>query len=438
MEKTISVGVISLGCDKNRVDTEKMLALLDEKYVTTSDIEKAEVVIINTCAFLESSRREAIDEILSVVDLKLSGSVQKIVVTGCLPQKFIGDIFDELPEVDGFLGVSDYGRINEVLDRVFAGERVNAVGEPREECGKKRVLTTDHHAYLKIADGCSNHCTYCLIPFIRGGFRSVAVADLMEEARGLGEVKELILVAQDTCKYGLDLVPKTTLTELIKKLSTLDNIYSIRLMYCYPENITEELIDEIKNNDKVIKYLDMPLQHADDGVLKLMNRKGTGKGYLELINKLKQRIPNIAIRSTFITGFPRESEEAFDNLVQFIKDAKLFNAGFFKYSKEEGTAAARLDGQIAGGVKTKRLKKLYSVQKAVVKENLKNFIGKTVKVLAEGFDEDELVYYGRGYFNAPDVDGKVYFFSADEVNYGEYLEIKIIKATGYDLYGERI
>lgn len=432
------VGVISLGCDKNRVDTEKMLSTLSKSYKIVGDPEDADILIINTCAFLESSRKEAIEEILSAIQLKNSGGIEKIIVTGCLPQKFVGDIFLELPEVDGFLGVSDYLEINGVIDRVYNGERVNAVGVPRGECGKSRVLTTDGYAYLKIADGCSNHCTYCLIPYIRGAYRSVPTSDLIEETKALGKVNELILVAQDTARYGYDLEPKTSLVELIRKLSALENVGGIRLLYCYPENITDELIHEMKVNPKVIRYIDMPLQHADDGVLKLMNRKGTGKGYLDLIEKLRREVSGIAIRSTFITGFPRESEDAFNNLLDFIEKAKLFNAGFFKYSREDGTAAARLDGQILESVKTKRLKSLYSRQKKVVKQNLKSLVGKTFKVVAEGFDSNQMVYYGRAYFNAPDIDGKVYFFSADEIEYGKYYDIKINTFTDYDLYGERL
>ncbi len=432
------VGVISLGCDKNRVDTEKMLAILSERHKITSEIENADVVIINTCAFLESSRKEAIEEILATVELKNNGYIEKIIVTGCLPQRFISDIESELSEVDGFLGVSDYGEINEVIDRIYGGERVIAVGAPRGECGIKRMLTTDGYAYVKIADGCSNHCTYCLIPSIRGKYRSVPFDDIIEEVKGLGNLNELILVAQDTARYGQDLVPKRSLTELIWALSALPNVQGIRLLYCYPENITEELIHEFTVNAKLIRYIDMPLQHADDKVLKLMNRKGTGQGYLELINRLKREINGIAIRSTFITGFPTEGEKEFENLVEFIKRAKLFNAGFFKYSRENGTPAYKLDGQVKAGDKTKRLKKLYSVQKSIVKENFKDFIGKTLRVVAEGFDENELVYYGRAYFNAPDIDGKIYFFSSEEVEYGNYYPVKIIKATGYDLYGERL
>ena len=437
MIKNKKIGVISLGCDKNRVDTEKMLAFLSDSHQIVGDIESAEIVIINTCAFLESSRKEAIGEILTVAQLKQVGVLQKIIVTGCLPQKFLGEIFNELVEVDAFMGVSDYDKILQVIDRIYKGERVNAVGVPSAECGKNRVLTTDNFAYLKIADGCSNHCTYCLIPSIRGKFRSVPMGDLIDEAKSLGEVSELILVAQDTARYGQDLEPKISLVTLIKKLSLLSNVKAIRLLYCYPENITEQLIDELATNDKLIKYIDIPFQHADDKILKLMNRKGTGQGYLELVEKLKSRVSGIAIRSTFITGFPTEDDKAFDNLVEFIKKAKLFNAGFFKYSREKGTPAYKLEGQVKASVKTARHKKLYSVQKSVVKENYSKFIGKTIKVLAEGFDENELVYYGRAYFNAPEIDGKVYFFYDDEIEYGKYYDIKIIKATGYDLYGER-
>ena len=438
MVENKKIGVISLGCDKNRVDTEKMLAILKERHTLVSDIEQAEIIIVNTCAFLESSRKEAVFEILDAAQYKNNGALEKLIVTGCLPQKFVDEIAFELTEVDAFLGVSDYAQMLEVIDKIYRGERVINVGVPRGECGKKRVLTTNGYAYLKIADGCSNHCTYCLIPYIRGKYRSVPIGDLIEETESLGEVNELILVAQDTAAYGKDFAENINLVTLIKKLSALDSVKSIRLLYCYPENVTDGLIQELKENPKLVKYIDMPLQHADDKVLKLMNRKGTGKGYLELIKKLRKEIPDIAIRSTFITGFPNESEQAFNNLVEFLQNAKLFNAGFFKYSKEQGTAAARLDGQIPASIKTKRLKKLYSVQKKVVKENAKALVGKTFSVVAEGFDVNELVYYGRAYFNAPDIDGKVYFFSADEVEYGTTYQIKIIKATGYDLYGERL
>ncbi len=437
MLKDKKIGVISLGCDKNRVDTEKMLAFIRQRHTLVNEIENAQIIIINTCAFLESARKEAIDEILSAIQYKQDGDCEKVIVTGCLPQKFVGELFDELAEVDAFLGVSDYAEILDVIDKIYFGERINAVGNPRSECGKERVLTTSNYAYLKIADGCSNHCTYCLIPKIRGAFRSVSMQDLVDEASLLGNLNELVLVAQDVAKYGQDLTPKTSLVELIRRLSVLQNVKGIRLLYCYPENITDEVIHELKTNAKLIRYIDMPLQHADDKILKLMNRKGTGDGYLELIEKLKREVPGIAIRSTFITGFPGETEENFNNLLEFIKKARLFNAGFFAYSKEQDTPAYKLSGHLPKSIKTKRQKKLYSTQKAVVKDILKSFIGKTFKVVAEGFDYNELCYYGRAYFNAPEIDGKVYFFSDDEVINGEYYNVKIIKATGYDLYGER-
>ncbi len=437
-QKKFNVGVISLGCDKNRVDTEKMLAKIKEKHNVTGEIGKADIIIVNTCAFLNSSRKESVEEILSAAEYKKSGSAKKLIVTGCLPQKFLKDTEKGFPEADAFLGVSDYEKINDVIDRITAGERVIEVGAPREEPGKKRLLTTDGYAFLKVADGCDNHCTYCLIPKIRGKYRSVPEEDLLEEAASLGNVKELVLVAQDTAAYGKDLSPEKTLTELIRKLSALPNVFGIRLLYCYPENITEELIHEMSVNAKVIRYIDIPLQHASDAVLKRMNRKGTGAGYLELIEKLRREVPGIAIRSTFITGFPGESEADFDTLVKFLEKAQLEAAGFFKYSREKDTPADKLDGHLPERIKTARLKKLYSVQKKIVSAKNKSLVGRTFNVLAEGFDDNSLVYYGRAYFMAPEVDGKVYFFSGEEVEYGEYYRIKITKSSGYDLYGERV
>lgn len=432
------VGVISLGCDKNRVDTEKMLAILSQKHTLTSDISEAQVIIVNTCAFLASSREEAIGEVLSASLYKDKGVCEKLIVTGCLPQKFIADIYDDLIEADAFLGVSDYAKINDVIDSVYLGDRVNAVGIPAGEPCKERVLTTSSYAYLKIADGCSNHCTYCLIPYIRGKFRSVPLDDLVEEASSLGNLNELILVAQEVTRYGQDLAGNVNLVTLIKELSKLDNVGAIRLLYCYPENITDDLILEFKTNPKLIKYIDIPLQHASDPVLKRMNRKGTGAGYLSLIENLKSNIPSIAIRSTFITGFPGETEEDFNNLLDFVAKAKLFNAGFFKYSREEGTPAYKMDGQLPQSVKEKRIRKLYALQRQVSKQNLKMFKGHSLSVTVEGFDEDDLLYYGRAYFNAPDIDGKVYFTAENELCVGQVCQVKIARSTDYDLIGKMI
>lgn len=432
-EKTI--GVISLGCDKNRVDTEKMLAILGSDKIT-QDQEEAQIIIVNSCAFLESSRKEAIETVFDVNELRKTGKLEKIVLTGCMPQKFVADMFDEFKEVDVFLGTGDYEYLPEAIELAYKGKRVNFVGKAKEFKEKKRVVTTPlHYAYLKIADGCDNHCTYCLIPSIRGKYRSEKEEDLVAEAQSLGDVKELILVAQDVTRYGEDIYGENKFVELLRKLSALDNIGSIRILYCYPDKLTDELIAEIKNNDKIIKYLDIPLQHADPVVLKRMNRKGTGEGYLKLIAKLRKEIPDIAIRSTFIAGFPGETEEQFENLLEFIKEAKLTNAGFFAYSREEGTPAYRLSDQIDEKVKQSRVKKLYAAQKKVSEERNKSLVGKQIKVICDGVDYDKQSFYGRAYFSAPEIDGKVYFTYDGEIKQGEYYDVKITKADAYDLYG---
>lgn len=427
--------MISLGCDKNRVDTEKMLAVLGSDKIT-QDQEDAQIIIVNSCAFLESSRKEAIETVFEVNELRKTGKLEKIILTGCMPQKFVADMFDEFKEVDVFLGTGDYEFLPEAIELAYKGERVNFVGKAKEFKEKKRVITTPlHYAYLKIADGCDNHCTYCLIPSIRGKYRSEKEEDLLAEAQSLGDVKELILVAQDVTRYGEDIYGENKFVELLQKLSALDNIGSIRILYCYPDKLTDELIAEIKNNDKIIKYLDIPLQHADPVVLKRMNRKGTGEGYLKLIAKLRKEIPDIAIRSTFIAGFPGETEEQFENLLEFIKEAKLTNAGFFAYSREEGTAAYRLPDQIDEKVKQSRVKKLYAAQKKVSEERNKSLVGKQIKVICDGVDYDKQSFYGRAYFSAPEIDGKTYFIYDGEIKQGEYYNVKITKADAYDLYG---
>lgn len=433
MEKK-KLGVISLGCDKNRVDTEKMLWRLKDKFELTNDPEDAEVIVINTCAFLNASRKEAIDEILSCAKLKEAGKLEKLAVTGCLPQKFVSELAEGLPEVDVFAGISDYDRLADAIAESYAAGRQNIVGPPCGEPDCGRVRTTDNHAYLKIADGCSNFCTYCLIPKIRGAYRSVREEQLLREAAALGEVKELVLVAQDVTKYGSDLTGGENLVRLIRKLSALENVRKIRLLYCYPESVNEELIDEIAANDKVLKYIDIPLQHADDAVLKSMNRKGTYKSYLALIKKLKERVRGIAVRSTFITGFPGESEQAFETLLRFLEEAELFNAGFFKYSKEEGTAAAKMKNQLPERVKNARLRKLYAAQKKVVAKTLRALRGQTFDVLVENFNG--ICYEGRAYFNAPDIDGKVIFTGVGDFGAGDTVRVRVTGHKDYDLFGE--
>ena len=432
-----TVGFISLGCDKNRVDSEKMLSELDGKFNISNDISECEVLVINSCAFLESSRKEAIDTVFEYVNLKTEGKLEKIILTGCLPQKFIGELFDDLVEVDAFLGTFDQSLISFAISECYrTGKRLNLVGKGKELKTNRLLTTPMHYAYLKISDGCNNHCTYCLIPKIRGEYKSYPMEELIDEAENLGDVKELIPVAQDTTRYGEDLYGEPRLVELIRKLTSLPNVGSVRLLYCYPEMITDELIGEFKTNDKLLKYIDIPLQHADDKILKLMNRKGTFDGYLRLIEKLKSEIPGIAVRSTFITGFPTESESEHERLKDFLKKAELFNAGFFTYSREEGTAAYKLKGQVEENVKLERQKELYELQESIAESNLKKFVGKDLKVLCDGIDYEKQSFYGRAYFSAPDVDGLVYFTSDETINQGKYYVVHVNKTEQLDLYGE--
>ena len=438
MSERLKVGLISLGCDKNRVDSEKLLYEISKEYDVTSSAEDADVLVVNTCAFLDSARKESVDTVFDYASLKENGKLKKIILAGCLPQKFIDEIYDEFSEVDGFIGTYDGNLILSVINRTLRGERVNAVGKGGELGAMRRTTTPDHYAYLKISDGCSNRCTYCLIPKIRGAFRSEPIEKLVEEARALGETDELILVAQDVTRYGEDIYGEIRLVELIRALSALDTIGGIRLLYCYPELITDELINEFKTNKKLIKYLDIPLQHASDRILKLMNRRGTFDGYLTLIEKLKREISGVAIRSTFIAGFPSETEEDFCKLKDFLSKAKLFNAGFFAYSREKDTPAYLLKGQITEKTKNARVKELYSLQKAISAENLRSFVGKTLEVVCDGVDYKKQSFFGRAYFNAPEVDGVVYLKSTLAIAQGEKYTVKIYASDDYDLYGEII
>ncbi len=429
-------GVISLGCDKNRVDTEKLLGLIKSRgYRLTDDIERAQILIINTCAFLSSARSEAIETVLDYSAYK-AGALEKIVVTGCLPEKFIEELFEPLVEADVFLGISDYEKIFEGLENSYrTGERQNLVKTGRDGYLRERVLTTDeHYAYLKIADGCYNRCTYCLIPKIRGRYRSYPMEELIREAEELGETAELILVAQDTTRYGEDLYGENCFVELLQRLSALENIESIRLLYCYPEMITDALVEEIATNEKIVKYLDIPLQHSEDRVLKLMNRRGKRAEYLQLMKKLKERIPEIALRSTFISGFPTETEEEFAGMKDFLQNARLVNCGFFAYSREPDTGAYRLQPQVHHATKARRVRALYKVQEELSKEWLAQFVGKEIEVLCDGIDYEKGCFVGRAYFSAPDIDGKAYFHAAEAMQ-GKRYKILVERTDAYDIYG---
>lgn len=435
MEKK-TVGIISLGCDKNRMDSEKLLGFLDGDYQITNDVEETQILIINTCAFLESARKESIDTVFSYLPYKKQGKLEKIIMTGCLPQKFVGDIFQALPEVDGFLGTFDGSLLKRLITDLYAGLRVNYVGKGEELKCQRYLTTPPHYAYLKIADGCNNHCTYCLIPKIRGPFKSEKLEDLIDEAKSLGDVSELILVAQDTTKYGTDLYGKPSLPLLVRKLSELDNVGSIRLLYCYPELVDDDLIEEFKNNKKLIHYIDIPLQHASDGVLKLMGRKGSYENNLALIEKLKKNVPDIAVRSTFIAGFPTETDDDVEILADFLRKAKLFNAGFFAYSKEPDTPAYKLSGQLKKAEKTKRVKYLYKVQQSVMSDILDGYVGKELDVVFDGANQSMTEFFGRAYFSAPDIDGKIILKGDILLEQGKKYKVKILKRRGVDLVGE--
>ncbi len=430
-------GLISLGCDKNRVDAERLLGEIKSRgFIITDDVSEANILIVNTCAFLEESRREALDTVIECNSLRKGGVLEKIVVSGCLPQKYISELFSALTEADVFLGCSDSDKLIESLENSYKGERINSV-DCGKESTKERVLTTpEHFAYLKIADGCDNHCTYCLIPKIRGKYRSENIDKLIFEAKELGDISELILVAQDTTRYGTDLKDEScNFVQLIRKISELDNIKSIRLLYCYPDMIDDELIFEIKNNSKVIKYLDIPFQHSENRILKLMNRKGGKEEYINLIKKLRENIEGIAIRSTFIAGFPTETEEEVEGLCEFLKTVKLTNCGFFAYSREPETPAYKLKGQIPTRVKLQRVKKLYKVQAEISRVNLQNYVGKKLEVVCDGIDYERNCFVGRAYFNAPDIDGKVYF-NAPEAMQGEYYSVLVKDCDDYDLFAQ--
>ncbi len=430
-------GMISLGCDKNRVDTEKVLGLIKARgYTLTDDLSKAQIVIVNTCAFLESARKEAIETIFECVAYKAE-RLEKIVVTGCLPQKYIGELFDPLQEVDVFLGIEDYEKLFEALENSYAkNTRENYVNKGKDGYLQQRVVTTDaHYAYLKIADGCYNHCTYCLIPKIRGKYRSYSMESLLQEAENLGDIAELIVVAQDSTRYGEDLYGENRFVELLQALTRLENIRKIRLLYCYPDVITDKLIQEIAQNDKILKYIDIPLQHSEDRVLKLMNRKGKRAEYLRLLKKLRDEVPGIAIRSTFISGFPTETEEEYEQMKSFLQEARFFNCGFFAYSREPDTAAYRLKGQIHHATKARRVRGLYQTQQQIAFDVLSEFRGQYIEVLCDGIDYDRGCFVGRAYFNAPDIDGKVYFNAANATQ-GEYYQVRITRNDSYDLYGQ--
>ena len=435
------IGFISLGCSKNLVDTEVMLYNLHSRgYEITPSEEEAEIIIINTCGFIESAKQESIENILDCVELKKWGKCRHIIATGCLVERYRDEIFTELPELDGILGVGSLCDIADACDAVLRGEKYSSFRDKETSpLGGDRIVTTEPHtAYLKIAEGCDNRCTYCAIPLIRGKLRSRPIEDIVKEAKDLEAmgVVELNLIAQDTTRYGLDLYGEYSLARLVKALTAETNIPWIRLLYCYPDKITDELITELRENPRLVKYMDIPIQHISDSVLARMNRHGDGATIRSAINRLREGVPDIILRTTAMVGFPGETEEDFVELCEFIKEARFDRFGAFTFSPEEGTAAAELDGQIDEQTKQDRYDILMQTQLTVTEEKNEAYIGKTLKVLCDGYDTVAEIYYGRSFGDAPDVDGKVYFKAPRKINSGAFVEVKITEALDYDLVGE--
>ena len=436
----MKVGFISLGCSKNLVDTEKAIAMFKDKgYQIVNKPEEAEVIVVNTCGFIESAKEEAINTILEMAEYKKK-NCKYLIAMGCLVQRYKDELQKAIPEVDLWIKYSEYKTIWEQIQSVIKQEEKELAKYDFNEYTDRVITTGKNYAYLKIADGCSNHCTYCAIPYIRGNQISRKIEDVLEEAEKLADegYKEIILIAQDTTKYGFDIYGESKLSELLEKLCKIDKIKWIRFLYAYPENIDDELIKVVKESDKICKYFDIPIQHISDSVLKRMNRKSDGKSIRNLIKKLREEIPNVVIRTTVMVGFPGESKENFDELYNFLKQAKLDKLGCFSYSKEEGTPAARLKEQIHPMTKKSRYNKIMQLQKEISKENLEKNMGREFEVLIEDKTFDNKYYIGRSYMDVPEIDGIVYVKNDDNLNFGEFIKCKVTKVDEYDLVAEKI
>ena len=435
---------VSLGCDKNLVDTEVMLGLLASRGHQMVDSEEiADVIVINTCCFIHDAKEESIQTILEMAEYKKAGSCKAMIVTGCLAQRYKQEIIDEIEEVDAVLGTTSYDKIVEAIDEALAGytsvEMTDIDALPLVE-SKRLVTTGGHFAYLKIAEGCDKHCTYCIIPKIRGNFRSVPIERLLKEAEDLVAqgVKEIILVAQETTLYGKDLYGEKSLHKLLRELCKISGLRWIRILYCYPEEITDELIQVIKEEDKICNYLDLPIQHASDGILKRMGRRTSKEQLVEIIGKLRKEIPDIAIRTTLITGFPGETQEQHEELMEFVDEMEFDRLGVFAYSAEEDTPAAGYPDQVPQEGKEDRRDEIMELQQEIVFDQAEDMIGKEVLVMIEGKVADENAYVGRTYRDAPNVDGLIFVNTDEELMTGDFAKVKVTGAAEYDLIGELI
>ncbi len=438
------VGFISLGCPKNQLDTEIMLKeLVDAGYPIVAEDIDADIIVINTCAFIESAKKEAIDNILDVAWLKENRDLKGIIVTGCLAERYREEILDSMPEVDALIGVNSIHDIVKAVEAVESKckDKYTSFKNPDElVLGGDRIVTTQGYAYLKIAEGCDNRCTYCAIPSIRGHFRSRPMEDIIAEAKDVEKlgIKELVVVAQDTTRYGQDLYGEYKLAELLHRLAEETNIPWIRILYCYPDKITDELVAELRDNEKLVKYIDMPIQHINNGILKRMNRHGDRACIEDAIKRLRDNVPDIVIRSTAIAGFPGETEEDFEELCEFIGKVKFERFGAFAYSREEDTPAYDLPDQLDEQTKIDRADMLMSKQMIISEEYNQKQLGKTLTVLCEGYDPVSEAHFGRSYADAPEIDGKVYFTSHTRIAEGSFVKVEITEILDYDLIGEAI
>lgn len=437
------IGLISLGCSKNQVDAEIMLAALDKDGFEIVDyLDGADAVIINTCGFIDDAKRESIENILEVVQLKNEGTVGSIIVTGCLSQLVKDEIFKEIPEVDAVFGIGANADIAALVRSVVEGEKLSLFPSRKGlPLNGDRVLTTpEYWAYLRVADGCSNCCSYCTIPAIRGGFRSRELEDLLDEAKCLADkgVKELILIAQDTTSYGLDLYGRLALPELLEKLSAIPGIQWLRLMYCYPDKVTNELIETIANNPKVLHYIDLPIQHIDDSILNAMNRKTSEEEIKNLLHNIRTRIPDMVIRTTVITGFPGEREDEFEHLAVFLKETAFDRLGCFAFSPQNGTPAFNMPGQVDEKTSQHRAELIMQDQYETMNAINEKQVGKTFKVLVEGYDNYTDSYYGRSYMDAPEIDCSILFTSPESLDEGDFVEVEVFDVSDYDLLGKTV
>lgn len=435
---------ISLGCDKNLVDTEVMLGMLASRgYEMTNDEQEADIIVINTCCFIHDAKEESIQNILEMAEYKKNGSAKALIVTGCMAERYRQEILDEIPEVDEVLGTTAYDRILDAVDAALAGQHEVMTADldalPLPET-KRLVTTGGHFAYLKIAEGCDKHCTYCIIPKIRGNFRSVPMERLLKEAQDLAEqgVKELILVAQETTLYGKDLYGEKSLPKLLRELCKISGIRWIRILYCYPEEITDELIQVMKEESKICHYLDLPIQHANDTILKRMGRRTSKQELIDIVQKLRKEIPDICLRTTLITGFPGETQEQHEEVMEFIDTLEFDRLGAFTYSPEEDTPAATFEDQIDEEVKEDRQADIMELQQEIAFDKAEDMIGREVLVMIEGKVADENAYVGRTYRDAPNVDGLIFINTDIELISGDFAKVKVTGALDYDLIGELI